>query len=69
LHDIQHNGIAQLPQISLQSNGIEIAQNDPIANESTFNGTPGNVNENLEETEPNSTVHTNVYYGAPFLDQ
>ena len=75
LQDIQSNAIEQLPQISLQSNGTQawhpISRNDPIANESTFNGTPGNMDESesFEETEPSTTVHTNIYYGAPFLGQ
>ena len=64
-------GIEQAPQISLRSNAMAIARNDPIATESTFNGTPGNVilEETTEESDNEPTVHTNIYSGAPFLDQ
>jgi hypothetical protein len=70
LHDIQ-NAIQQPPQISLRSNDIRIAQNGTIANESTFNGTPATIHEieNLDDSSPGTTVQTNIYYGAPFLDQ
>ena len=70
LDDLRNPALDQPPQYhTLQSNNVEISRDNPIATESTFNGTPGNNDETTDEIEDESTVHTNIYYGAPFLDQ